>query len=223
MSIRRRHRPPFDDDIGVSLYVGISHQRSARIPVRARLVDDRLPGDAVPAHSRNDRHRSGCANSKPSRRSPGRNFNFIEGPITPYVIGRHRLELHRHQHSGRAAPDRVLVGSVVGLCLRHVPEHARARMPSLTTSVSECAGTCRLDTRCAWPMKSIGTTAEMRQRAGLRPFQARNRVRLLNMLRGMERHEFSCRSFLACLFEDTPNRSRFRGTKVRYRLCCASR
>ena len=52
------------------------------------------------------------------------NFNFIDGPITPYVTGWHRLELHRHEHPQWSAADRLLVGSVVRLHLHDRSGHA---------------------------------------------------------------------------------------------------
>ena len=55
------------------------------------------------------------------------NFNFIDGPFTPYVSGWNRLELHRHEHPRRSAADRLLVGSVVRLYLHDRSGHAHHR------------------------------------------------------------------------------------------------
>ena len=55
----------------------------------------------------------------------GVNFNFLEGPITPFVND--WLQLYRHLHPGRPAANRLLVGPLVRPDLRHLAEHPQCR------------------------------------------------------------------------------------------------
>ena len=54
-------------------------------------------------------------------------YNFMPGAVQPVRHRRDRLELGGYQHRDRAAEDRLLVGSVVGLRLHLVPGHANDR------------------------------------------------------------------------------------------------
>ena len=55
------------------------------------------------------------------------NFNFLEGDLTPYVTGGVGWSFIDTNIPDAPPQTRVLVGSVVGLLLRHVAEHAQHR------------------------------------------------------------------------------------------------
>ena len=92
------------------------------------------------------------------------NFNFMEGPITPFIsagIGWSFIDTNIPDAPPQTG---VLVGSVVGLYLRHIPEHEEHGRIYLRRGSRSALGRVAWLLACAWPMKSIGTTRKRARR-----------------------------------------------------------